>query len=363
MDKQVYDAGQFRNAQGGNAVDIISNLPSVSINGLGEITVRGTTGFMVMINGKPIQGNPSDILKQLGANSIQDIEVVTSPSAKYDPDGIAGIINIKTNQASLDGIFIIANLLAGLPSVEPYANKNAVNRYGGDFTLNYRKGKWDLSTGLDYRKYDISGRREGYVNTILNNTLTEFPSDGERSFDEINYSGRASLTYTPNISHTFSSGLYMGKRSKDRTADILYLNQQRTQLAANNILTPGDFYSHYLTSNSPYTGGQIIDQITFYNENLRIRRSDFFIGSLDYLYRLNKDASLKISSLYERTILGGPTDNVSLEYPGLTKVLQLQYNDNRNPLDGFRFQVDFTKSYSDVKFESGYVYRYLSHPG
>ena len=59
LDKQVYDAGQFQNARGGTAADALRNLPSVSINSFGEISVRGATGFLVMINGKPVQSEPS----------------------------------------------------------------------------------------------------------------------------------------------------------------------------------------------------------------------------------------------------------------------------------------------------------------
>ena len=190
IDKQVYDAGQFQNAKGGTASDVLANLPSISINSFGEISLRGVTGFMVMINGKPIQGDPSIILQQLSANTIEDIEVVTAPSAKYDPDGSAGIINIKTKKAITDGSYLVANVLMGLPSIERYHNTERASRYGADVTYNYQEGKWNVSLGADYRRYDRSGRRVGYVNTYLGDVLTEFPSDGERSFNEINYSGR-----------------------------------------------------------------------------------------------------------------------------------------------------------------------------
>ncbi|MEO0340643.1 MAG: TonB-dependent receptor plug domain-containing protein, partial [Bacteroidota bacterium] len=100
LDKQSFDAKQFQNAQGGTASDVLRNLPSVSTNALGEISVRGATGFLVMINGKAIQGDPTLFLQQIPANAIDDIEIVTTPSAKFDPDGMAGIINIvlKKNQ-------------------------------------------------------------------------------------------------------------------------------------------------------------------------------------------------------------------------------------------------------------------------
>ncbi len=153
-----------------------------------SILIASISGFMVMINGKPVQSDPSVVLNQLTANSIKDIEVITAPSAKYDSDGKAGIINIITRQSVTDGLYINSNAFIGLPAIENYDNAKNTSRYGADIILNYRQNKWDLSMGLDYRRYDISGRREGYVNTYLNEVFTELPSDGERSFDEENYS-------------------------------------------------------------------------------------------------------------------------------------------------------------------------------
>ena len=363
IDKQVYDAGQFQNAIGGTASDVLANLPSISINSFGEISVRGVTGFMVMINGNPVQGDPSIILQQLSANTIEDIEVVTAPSAKYDPDGNAGIINIKTKKAITDGSYLVANVLMGLPSVERYQNSERASRYGADMTYNYQEGKWNLSLGADYRRYDRSGRREGYVNTYLGDVLTEFPSDGERSFNEINYSGRIGVSYSPNSLQSINAGLYAGKRTKDRTADILYLDQQRRTIPGSDFLGTGAYYDLYKESGDVYPNGQLINKLSFFNKNLRVRKSDFIIGSLDYALTFSNDAQLKISGLYERTVLGGPTDNVNLEYPNTEDIIELQLNDNDNPLDGYRFQLDYNQKIGAVKWETGYQYRYLNHPG
>lgn len=363
LDKQVFDAGQFQSAQGGNASDVLRNLPSVSVNALGEISVRGATGFIVMINGKPVQSDPAVMLGQIPANAIEDIEIITAPSAKYDPDGNAGIINIKTKRGVTDGLLLIANALVGLPSIEPYDNAEAARRFGGDMTINYKKGKWDISAGLDYSRNDISGRREGYVNTYLDGVLTEFPSDGERSFDRENYSGRASVLFSPTEKQSIGASFYAGKRTQYRTADILYLNQQRTRINSDAFLGPEAYWDLYEQNGTVYNDGNQLSQFTFYNENLRVRRGDFLIGALDYGIQFREGSSLKISGLYERTLLGGPTDNVSLSWPDLRDTFQLQYNDNDNPLDGYRLQLDYAGKLGAAKWESGYQYRYLKHPG
>lgn len=363
LDKQVYDTKQFKSAVGGNAADVLKNLPSVNVNAVGEISVRGANGFQVMINGRPVQGDPRSILSQISANSIHDVEIVTAPSAKYDPDGNAGIINIKTSKAIEDGNYLVANVLMGLPSIESYDNKNNAPRYGADITYNTKKGKWDFSGAMDYRRYDISGRRVGYVNTYIDEVLTEFPSFGERSFDEINYSARGALNFSPNKNETWSVGIYAGKRTKDRTADILYQNQQRVFIPQDQFLGSDTYYNLFRQKGDVYDGVTPLTSLTFFNENLRIRKSDFIIASFDYAHTFNDQSTLKISSLYERTILGGPTDNANLRYPNTADVYQLQVNDNVNPLDGVRAQIDYSKRLGRNQWESGYQFRYLSHPG
>lgn len=363
LDKQVFQAGQFANAQGGSATDVLRNLPSIAVNAAGEITVRGAGGFVLMINGKPVQSDPSVMLSQIPANAIDDIEIITAPSAKYDPDGKAGIINIKTRQGTLDGFFVMANVQGGLPSIEPYDNAEAAQRYNADVTVNFKKGKWDLSAGLDYKRDDLSGQRIGYVNTYLNEVLTEFPSYGERSFDRKNYSARVSVLFSPSERQSLGASFYAGKRTQDRTADILYDNQQRSRVPAAAFLGPEAYWDLYQQNGTVYTGGTPIENLSFFNENLRVRLGDFLIGSLDYNIQFADASSLKLTALYESTLLGGPTDNISLSYPGLADTLQLQYNDNDNPLDGVRLQADYARQLGTLNWESGYQFRFLQHPG
>lgn len=370
VDKQVYDARQFQNAQGGSATDVLRNLPSISVNAQGEISVRGATGFVVLINGKPIQTDPAVILAQLPANAIDDIEIITAPSAKYDPDGKAGIINIKTRQAALDGLYLTANTQYGLPSIEPYDNRGAARRYNADLSLNYRKGKWDLSMGMDYKRDDVSGQRIGYVNTYLNDVLTEFPSYGERSFDRESYTGRASVLYSPTEKNAIGASFYAGKRTQERTADILYDYQRRTRITSDQFLAPETYWDLYRQTGRVFQGGTELDALTYFNENLLVRRGDFLIGALDYTHQFTDESSLKVSALYEHTILGGPINSVNypcpngcLNGPVYGDTLQYQYNTNDNPLDGVRLQIDYARKLGGANWESGYQFRYLQHPG
>lgn len=343
IDRQVFDANKFQNSLGGNATDIIKNIPSVTVDAQGEISVRGSSGFVVLLNGNPVQGNASDLLNQFPANAVERVEVITAPAAKYDPEGKAGLINIITKKGATDGSFAQINVKGGFPSVETYGNDEYHQRYGADATYNIRKEDWNISLGASFQRNDLGGRREGDVFTIINDTLTQFPSTGERSFDETNYSGRFTVDYTPDTLNTFSLGFYAGKRQKDRLADIVYYD--------NHAITPA-------------SGGDRLYTFQYYNHNLRTRKSDFALGSFDYAHTFKNNSRLSTSILYEYTLLGGPTESDNLGEPNRNIVYQQEYNTNDNPLNGFRLQADYAfKPFKFGQLETGYQYRNLDHTG
>ena len=345
VDRQVFKADAFQATQGGTAIDVIRNMPSVSVDAQGGVSVRGSSGFVVLIDGKPIQSDAATILNQIPANAVENVEIITTPLAKYDSEGKGGIINIVTKKGTTDGIFLQVNTNYGLPSIEPYDNSERAKRYGADFVFGYKKGKWNLSLGAAYIRKDKTGRREGRVNTSINDTLSFFPSDGERSFDEENYSGKFTLGYEVNKRNNFNLGFYAGVRDKLRTADILY-------------------------NNSKYApdGSTIIEDYQYFNENDRTRKGDFVLGSFDYVHSFKSGAKLTNSFLYEYTFLGGPTTNLNLGYSNnqiqRNNILQEEYNTNDNPLNGIRYQLDYEFKASKLgKFEVGYQFRYLDHQG
>jgi outer membrane receptor protein involved in Fe transport len=339
-EKKSFSAENFESAIGGTATDVLRNLPGVSMNAEGQLAIRGNVGFMIMINGRPLQGDPAMILAQLPANAIEKIEWISSPTAQYDSEGKAGIINITTVQGITDGIYLQVNGRFGLPSIQNYDNAQPQKRYGSDFNLNYVKGKWNISLGAGYQRNDQSGRRDGNVITFRGDTSTHFPSNGERSIDEINYSGRLMLGYSPNEKNNLNFGFYAGVRDRIRTADILYFDNHR-QI---NGVRQGSFQ--------------------YFNANTQNRRGDFILGSLDYTRSFKSNAKLISSFLYEYTMLGGPTINRNLGYPDLSIVYQDEYNTNDNPLNGIRWNLDYTfKPLGIGQLQTGYQFRYLKHFG
>ncbi|MES2796898.1 MAG: TonB-dependent receptor [Bacteroidota bacterium] len=341
LEKQVFKSEQFEVAKGGTATDVLKNIPSVIVNAEGEISVRGSKGFLILVNGKPTQLDAATILAQIPANSIDKIEMITAPSAKYDADGKAGIINIVTKSGATDGISITANAQFGLPRIKEYFNDNEPKRHGIDAILNYRKGKWDASFSANYLKNDIAGRRVGNVNTTIGSIFTSFPSEGERSFKRDNYGFRVIVSNKINRSNEISAGWYSGSRTQYRTADIYYFNNTKTDL---------------LTKKQ-------IGQSQYYNPNLVLKEGNFNVYNLDYSHTFNNKSNLSLSGLYEKAVLSGYTKNRNLNFNNFKDTLQYTYNTGNNPLDALRLKADYEKTIGIGKFSMGYQFRNQTQNG
>jgi outer membrane receptor protein involved in Fe transport len=139
LDKKVVNVGEDLNAAGGSAVDVLENTPSVSVDIEGNVTLRGSGSFTVLINGKPTVLEGSDALQQIPASTIRNIEIITNPSVKYDPDGNAGIINVVLKEQVEKGITGVVNASVG---------RN--NKYRLDALINRRNGKLNYFFGGNY---------------------------------------------------------------------------------------------------------------------------------------------------------------------------------------------------------------------
>lgn len=342
IDKQQYKASQFETSRGGTAIDVIKNLPSVAVNGQGEISVRGSNGFLVLVNGKPVLTDAGTILSQLPANTIENIELITAPSARYDPDGKGGIINIITTKGTTDGFALSTNVMGGLPSLDDYNNLKQPQRYGADITTNYNKDKLGAVLTLNYLRNDNNGYREGNVFTknFDNNTITRFPSSGERSFDKHNYSAKTAILYTLDSNNSFNFGFYLGKKFQARRADLNYTNN---------------------TSN--LTTDAVISRTPYFNSNVQTKQGKFTLANFDYTRTLTNKSTLTTSALYEHANLYGNTDNQNMNNAIHRTIFQEVNNPYSNPIFGIRFKLDYAITIGKGKLESGYQYRYDDQEG
>ena len=217
LDKKVYNVGSDLTVRGGSVTDVLDNVPSVTVDVEGNISLRGNESVRILINGKPsaLSGLNPETLQQLPAEAIERVEVITNPSARYDAEGTAGILNIILKQSKTAGVNGSLNLFAGQP-----------DNFGGALSLNLRREKFNIFTNTTYRYRNAPG-----------NALFEqenFDSDGNTvSFqDEIRDYQRERSGFNTNIGFEYffspkaslTNSLNYGNTDGEDEVDIDFFN-------------------------------------------------------------------------------------------------------------------------------------------
>ncbi len=234
IDKIVYNAEKDLTSAGGNATDVLQKVPLVAVDINGNVSLRGDGNVRVLINGKPsgaTSSNLADVLKSLPADQIKTIEVITSPSAKYDAEGTAGILNIITKTSNISGI-------SGSVSGGVGTRQN-----NGNASLSYNQNRFSLTANLGgnltWPQTSITDFNQafnaGSTNTIQDNAGT---SDIKRHAGLGNVTATYDINNFNNISSTFKltqNGFNSDQTQNDHFTDL--------NNAANNL-------AYFNTSNS-----------------------------------------------------------------------------------------------------------------
>jgi hypothetical protein len=257
IDRKVVHVADQYTAVSGTAVDILKNIPSIDVDIEDNVSIRGNSNFTVLIDGRPSVLEGSEALQQFPAGMIKDIEIITNPSAKFDPEGTGGIINIITTKRTLTG-------LSGLV----HADVGLGNKYGGDFLLNYRTEKFNYYLGSDYNNRNYPGSVERRQETYRGDTISYLDSDGDYNRGYNRYSGRAGVEWFPDEKNVFSlSGRY-GSRASLGSSTInyeewtsyaptknRYTNLEESERSGNYYSLNGE-YTHNFNGASRENGGE-----------------------------------------------------------------------------------------------------------
>ena len=205
IDKKIINASQEIAASGGSAVNILENSPSVQVDEEGNVSLRGSSSYTVLINGSPTVLTGTEALRQIPANTIDQIEIITNPSVKYDPDGTSGIINIILKKNKMEGLNGMTELSAGTG-----------DKYSGTFSLNYKTNKWNFFTNANYDNqkmwHKVHSNRLLYLGDSISTLDSRIRMDIQRQTSNF----KIGTEFSPNDQHTILLSTNIGLSSNER---------------------------------------------------------------------------------------------------------------------------------------------------
>lgn len=302
VDRLVYNAEKDISAKGGDATDILRKVPLLTVDLDGNVSLRGSQNIRVLINNKPstiVASSVADALKQIPADQIKTVEVITSPSSKYDAEGSGGIINIITKKNSLQGLNL--NVDAG------------VGNRGSMLSLNggYRKGKAGFTLGGFGRGiYNTITKTELSQTSIVEGAATETRQTGDGNSKGLFGQYNLGFDYDLAKNQSITAGVRYGVRNMINQQDLI------TRLFKNGSQTEST--------------GRNVD-----SKNL----SGTVDANIDYLHTFKPQQEWSISTLYSRNDL---TNNFDADLLNANNsVTTRQRNENKSINQEFTLQTDY----------------------
>lgn len=245
LDKRVYNVDKDVTNQGSDATEILDNVPSVSVDVDGNVSLRGSENVRILINGKPsgLTGiSTTDALKQLQGSQIEKIEVITNPSARYDAEGEVGIINIVMKRDKREGFNGTVNASLGIPS-----------NYGAGFNLTFKRKNFNIFTGYGGSYRDSPGMSYSEQTFTYPDTSFSFISDSKRNRRTFNnnFSLGTEIYFNDYNSITLSGRYSIG--DADNEVDLTYEDFNELDIPTQTVnrfeVEDKDLYSYDLSFN------------------------------------------------------------------------------------------------------------------
>ncbi|WP_035674404.1 outer membrane beta-barrel family protein [Flavobacterium sp. 83] len=319
LDKKVYNVGQDMMVKGGTVSDVLDNVPSVSVDTEGNVSLRGSDNIRILIDGRPSNAiNIAEALRQIPADAIDKVEVITNPSARYDAEGGSGLINIilkKGKNQGINGTFIAST---GLPET-----------YGLSANLNYKTEKLNYFTTAGYNHRTNEGG--GLTNSEYFNTdgtpknFLEENRDTKRTSDGFN--GRAGIEWVISPTTFWTNSINYQKNSGD-TRDLINYNS----FDAAHAFTNTSF-----RLNNGNTGSQNVE----YSSNL-IKNFN------DKGHKLTVDGSISRNTDDSNTLITATNDFNNTLNNQVQKQVQLQADYVLPIGEGSQFEAGYKGSFGDL---------------
>lgn len=229
LDKKIFNVGKDLANAGGSASDILTNIPSVSVDPEGTVKLRGSDNVRILIDGKPsglvsIKGGGG--LQQLPASLIERVEIITNPSARYEAEGNAGIINIVLKKDKQQGFNGSVELITGHPA-----------NFGASVNFNYRQKKINffLNYGISYRNQPGVGKL--YQEVYSPDTTFILQQANKSVLKGLNNNIRGGLDYYFTEKSILTASYLFRRSDATRTMDIRYNDYFNTLSKLNNTIT------------------------------------------------------------------------------------------------------------------------------
>ena len=335
LDKKVYNVGKDLTVKGGSVTDVLDNVPSVSVDVEGTISLRGNESVRILINGKPsaLSGLSTDALQQLPADAIEKVEVITNPSARYDAEGTAGILNIILKQSKTAGLNGSVNTFVGNP-----------DNFGASLALNLRRERFNIFTNTTYRYRDAPGNAQFIQENFDENGNTASFQDEFRNFD------RNDNSFSTNIGFE----LFLDKEAKSSLTNSFVYRRSTGENTTNVDFFNFNALRDPTIERNRFTIEDEFDENVQYSLNYEKKfEKDGQILTADYQFSRGEEVE---NSIIEEIVLGDniqlPTEQTINDESQINQLLQFDYvhpfgKDNQSQLElGYRgtfntFNTDF----------------------
>lgn len=321
LDKRVFNVGKDLSSTGGNAQDLLDNIPSVTVGVEGEVELRGSSNVRILVNGRPsglVGIGDTEGLRNIPASMIEKVEVITNPSAKYEAEGMTGILNIILKEERKGGFNGSFEASAGYPEM-----------YGVGANLNYRANNinWFLNYGYRNRQGGSDGNalNISYLDNAANVTRRKMIRDQNGNRHSFRFGGDYFITPKQTLTAAF---VYRTGVDKNLNS-VTYRDQTFTTERPSRVLSD---YDNVGTETIRYDKEREADNKQEY--------------SLRYDYKISRDNKLRVNLSYQNQ-----DEN---ENSNITETTGIQQKSaNAEGETQWRLQADYDKKFGDFKIETG----------